>query len=100
MIAGVRFTTPSPLSRQPNGPHGNFWKPSPGIARRYLLRDRDGAYQQEFSETAKRMGIQEVQTAPRSPWVEVPQVDGLHSTVRLKAQLQGVVSSLRPPDPT
>ena len=37
-------------------------------APRDLLRDRDRAYQQEFSEAAKRMGIQEVQTAPRSPW--------------------------------
>jgi putative transposase len=34
----------------------------------YLLRDRDGAYAEKFSETAKGMGIHEVLTAPRSPW--------------------------------
>ena len=37
-------------------------------APRYLLRDRDGAYGEEFCETAKWMGIREVLTAPRSPW--------------------------------
>src|SRR6267378_140458 len=37
-------------------------------APRYFLRDRDGAYGQKFSETAKWMGIHEVLTAPQSPW--------------------------------
>jgi putative transposase len=37
-------------------------------APRYVLRDRDRAYGLEFSEMAKRMGIHEVLTAPRSPW--------------------------------
>ena len=35
---------------------------------RYLLRDRDAIYGEEFCETAKWMGIREVLTAPRSPW--------------------------------
>jgi len=35
---------------------------------RYLLRDRDAIYGEEFCETAKGMGIREVLTAPRSPW--------------------------------
>jgi transposase InsO family protein len=37
-------------------------------ALQYLLRDRDRAYGLEFSEMAKWMGIQEVLTAPQSPW--------------------------------
>ncbi len=37
-------------------------------APRYFLRDRDGAYGQKFSETAKWMGIHEVLAAPQSPW--------------------------------
>jgi putative transposase len=37
-------------------------------APRYLLRDRDSAYGREFSEMAKSFGIQEVLTAPQSPW--------------------------------
>jgi|SRR5579859_1260371 len=38
---------------------------------RYLLRDRDGSYGERFGETAQDMGIQEVLTAPRSPWQNV-----------------------------
>ncbi len=37
-------------------------------APRYIIRDRDGAYGQEFRERLKAMGIEEVVTAPRSPW--------------------------------
>jgi len=40
------------------------WNTTP----RYLLRDRDGAYGEKFGDTAKRLGIHEVLTAPRSPW--------------------------------
>jgi transposase InsO family protein len=34
----------------------------------YLLRDRDGSYGRAFEQTARAMEIQEVLTAPRSPW--------------------------------
>ncbi len=34
----------------------------------YLVRDRDGIYGDQFSRQAKALGIQEVVTAPRSPW--------------------------------
>jgi transposase InsO family protein len=34
----------------------------------YLVRDRDGIYGHQFSRQAKALGIQEVVTAPRSPW--------------------------------
>lgn len=34
----------------------------------YLLRDRDGSYGERFCEAANWLGIQEVLTAPQSPW--------------------------------
>jgi transposase InsO family protein len=34
----------------------------------YLLRDRDRAYGQRFRHRLKAMGIEEVLTAPHSPW--------------------------------
>ena len=37
-------------------------------APRYLLRDRDGIYGDEFRERVDGMGVKEVLTAPRSPW--------------------------------
>ena len=39
-----------------------------GTAPRYLIRDRDGAYGQSFRSTVTAMGVEEVVTAPRSPW--------------------------------
>ena len=35
---------------------------------RYLLRDRDGIYGTQFQRRVESMGIEEVLTAPRSPW--------------------------------
>jgi transposase InsO family protein len=35
---------------------------------RYLLRDRDSIFGGEFREVVKAIGIQEVLSAPRSPW--------------------------------
>ena len=37
-------------------------------APKYLLRDRDGVYGSEFQKRVKSLGIEEVLTAPRSPW--------------------------------
>ena len=37
-------------------------------APRYLLRDRDGKYGHEFVSRVRLMGIEQVKTAPRSPW--------------------------------
>ena len=37
-------------------------------APKYLLRDRDSIYGSEFQRRVKSMGIEEVLTAPRSPW--------------------------------
>ena len=35
---------------------------------RYLIRDRDAIYGQRFQQQARALGIQEVLSAPRSPW--------------------------------
>ena len=37
-------------------------------APRYLLRDRDGVYGKHFRDRVRGMGIEEVMTAPQSPW--------------------------------
>ena len=37
-------------------------------APRYLLHDRDGCYGEPFPQTTQDMGIQEILSAPRSPW--------------------------------
>ena len=37
-------------------------------APRFLLRDRDGIYGQDFSRRIERMGIREVRIAPHAPW--------------------------------
>jgi putative transposase len=37
-------------------------------APRFMIRDRDGIYGHDFRERVKHMGIEEVITAPRSPW--------------------------------
>ena len=50
-------------------------------APRYLLRDRDGIYGNEFQRRVARMGIEQVCTAPRSPW-QNPYVEWLIGSVR------------------
>ena len=40
------------------------WNTAP----KYLLRDRDAIYGSEFKRRVRSMGIEEVLTAPRSPW--------------------------------
>ena len=40
------------------------WETAP----RFLLRDRDGIYGKAFRDCVKAMGVEEVKTAPRSPW--------------------------------
>jgi transposase InsO family protein len=39
-----------------------------GTAPKYLLRDRDAIYGNQFQKRVKSMGIEEMLTAPRSPW--------------------------------
>ena len=50
-------------------------------APRYLLRDRDGIYGEEFTARVKAMGIDEVLTAPRSPW-QNPYCERLIGSIR------------------
>ena len=47
----------------------------------YLIRDRDGIYGREVRQTLQSLGIQEVLTAPRSPW-QNPYVERLHGSIR------------------
>src|SRR4029077_14244164 len=53
------------------------WNSAP----RYLLRDRDGSYGARFHEAAEWLGIQEVLTAPQSPW-QNPYVERLIGSIR------------------
>jgi transposase InsO family protein len=48
---------------------------------RYLLRDRDAIYGDDWVEMTKGLGIEEVITAPRSPW-QNPFVERLIGSVR------------------
>ena len=47
----------------------------------YLIRDRDGIYGDYFQRRVKGMGIEEVPTAPRSPW-QHPYVERRIGSVR------------------
>jgi len=50
-------------------------------APKYVLRDRDGIYGKDFRRRVARMGIEQVCTAPRSPW-QNPYVECLIGSVR------------------
>ena len=50
-------------------------------APRYLLRDRDTSYGICFQNRARAMGIEEVLTAPRSPW-QNPYVERIVGSIR------------------
>ncbi len=48
---------------------------------RYLLRDRDRIYSSYFANRVRRMGIEDVLIAPRSPW-QSPYVERLIGSIR------------------
>ncbi len=50
-------------------------------APKYLLRDRDGIYGDEFVARVHGMGIEEILTAPRSPW-QNPYLERLIGSIR------------------
>jgi putative transposase len=50
-------------------------------APRYLLRDRDSIYGQVFNVAVESLGIQEVLTAPQSPW-QNPYVERFTGSIR------------------
>jgi putative transposase len=52
-----------------------------GTAPRFLVRDRDRIYGEEFRERVKAIGIEEILTAPRSPW-QSPYVERVIGTLR------------------
>lgn len=65
-----------PQAIEPEYPHsGIFYAP------RYLLRDRDTSYGQGFRDRVRIMGIEEVITAPRSPW-QNPFVERVIGSIR------------------
>ena len=51
------------------------------VAPKYLLRDRDGIYENRFKARVKNMGIREVLSAPRSPW-QNPYSERLNGSIR------------------
>jgi hypothetical protein len=53
------------------------WETTP----RCLLRDRDAIYGDEFRRQAGSLGIEEVRTAPRSPW-QSPYVERVIGSIR------------------
>ena len=50
-------------------------------APKYMIRDRDGSYGDQFCRRVEGLGIQEVLTAPRSPW-QNPYAERLVGSVR------------------
>ena len=74
-VPGVWLTTAdgscismSPRIRRPSGPDSNCERRSRLRGPRYLLRDRDGIFGADFTREVGSLGIEEVLSAPRSPW--------------------------------
>jgi putative transposase len=69
MIGAVLSTLTSRLVRRLNGLAQQIVEAFPfDSSPKYLLRDRDRIYGLEFRKQVDAMGIQEVLSAPRSPW--------------------------------
>ena len=63
-------------------------------APRYLLRDRDGIFGAEFVRRVKSMGIEEIVTAPGSPW-QNPYCERLIGSIRRECLDHVIVLSER-----
>ena len=61
-------------------------------APRCLIRDRDGAYSRRMRESLKSIGVEEVLTAPRSPW-QNPYVERLIGSIRRECLDHVIVSN-------
>ena len=48
---------------------------------KYLLRDNDKIYGEEFTDMVEVLGIEEVKTAPKSPW-QNPYVERVIGSIR------------------
>jgi putative transposase len=71
------------------------WETAP----RYLLRDRDGVYGAAFRQRVAGLGIQEVLSAPRSPWQSPPRRTGdREHPARVSGQCRGPAPA-PPPSP-
>jgi hypothetical protein len=55
--------------------------PGDAATPKYLLRDRDGVYGEYFVRRVEGMGIEEVKSAPRSPW-QNPYVERMIGSIR------------------
>ncbi len=51
------------------------------VAPKYLLRDRDAIYGEEFQRRIRNLGMEELKIAPRSPW-QSPYVERMIGTLR------------------
>ncbi|MEM7246639.1 MAG: integrase core domain-containing protein [Acidobacteriota bacterium] len=58
------------------------------------LRDRDGVHGRAFSDRVRALGIEEIKTAPRSPW-QNPYVERFIGTLRRELLDHVVVLSAR-----
>ena len=77
-------------------------------APRYLQRDRDGIYGEAFRQRIKNLGIEEVVSAPRSPW-QNPYVERLigsiccecldHMIILNEAHLKRILTAYALPPP-
>ena len=74
MIAVASFIS---TSRPIQLPEAFPYDEAPG----FLLRDREGIYGVDFRERIMHMGVEEVVTAPRSPW-QNPYVERLIGSIR------------------
>ncbi len=63
-------------------------------APRFLIRDRDGIYGVDFRQRVMHLGIEEVVTAPRSPW-QNPYVERLIGSIRRECLNQVIVLNER-----
>jgi transposase InsO family protein len=63
-------------------------------APRFLLRDRDSIYGHHFKNRIMSMGIEEVVTAPRSPW-QSPYVERLIGSIRRECLAHVIVLNER-----
>ena len=63
-------------------------------APRYLIRDRDGAYGHDVGQRISSMGIEEVLTAPRSPW-QNPYAERLIGSIRRECLNHFVILNAR-----
>ena len=68
MIVAAFFTSTGPLTRRPvDRPATAQRIPVPAVPR-YLLRDRDAIFGQDFRKQLPDMGIEEVLSTPHLPW--------------------------------